>query len=171
MTVRETCLIEVKNESQIYRGELHDVQDFAFSVLITLQLSAKHFSILPLYFMKREDNVEKRWILKLILNFGGGPSETSKLSFLKLSLSLSLKSHFPQNGKQRWIFSLWRWFWCSHNYNWLLDKMDKECKRVLTLRFENIRNKDKKDYRKRVSCVIARTLMSLVIVYRAATYQ
>ena len=171
MTVRETCLIEVKNESQIYRGELHDVEDFAFSVLITLQLSAKHFSTLPLYFMKREDNVEKRWILKLILNFGGGPSETSKLSFLKLSLSLSLKSHFPQNGKHRWIFSLWRWFWCSHNYNWLLDKMDKECKRVLTLRFENIRNKDKKDYRKRVSCVIARTLMSLVIVYRAATYQ
>ena len=49
MTVRETCLIEVKNESQIYRGELHDVQDFAFSVLITLQLSAKHFSILPLF--------------------------------------------------------------------------------------------------------------------------
>ena len=143
MTVRETCLIEVKNESQIYRGELHDVQDFAFSVLITLQLSGKHFFILPLYFMKREDNVEKRWILKLILNFGGGPSETSKLSFLKLSLSLSLKSHFPQNGKLRWIFSLWRWFWCSHNYNWLLDKMDKECKRVLTLRFENICNKDK----------------------------
>ena len=154
MTVRETCLIEVKNESQIYRGELHDVQDFAFSVLITHQLSRKHFFILPLYFMKRKDNVEKRWILKLILNFGGGPSETSKLSFLKLSLSLSLKSHFPQNGKLRWIFSLWRWFWCSHNYNWLLDKMDKEYKRVLTLRFENIRNKDKKDYRKRVSCVI-----------------
>ena len=167
MTVRETCLIEVKNESQIYRGELHDVQVFAFFVLISFQLSAKHFSVLPLYFMKREDNVEKRWVLKLILNFGGGPSETAKLSFLKLSL----KSHFPQNGKRRWIFSLWRWFWCSHNYNWLLDKMDKECKRVLTLIFENIRNKDKKDYRKRASCVIARTLMSLVIAYRAATYQ
>ena len=60
MTVRETCLIEVKNESQIYRGELHDVQDFAFSVLITVQLSGKYFFILPLYFMKREDNVEKR---------------------------------------------------------------------------------------------------------------
>ena len=60
MTVRETCLIEVKNESEIYRGELHDVQVFAFFVLITHQLSAKHFSILPLYFMKREDNVEKR---------------------------------------------------------------------------------------------------------------
>ena len=69
MTVREKSLIEVKNESQIYRGELHDVQVFAFFVLISFQLSAKHFSVLPLYFMKREDNAEKRVARVKLQNF------------------------------------------------------------------------------------------------------
>ena len=41
--------------SQIYRGELHDENIFAFFVLINFQLSAKHFSVLPCYFMKRKD--------------------------------------------------------------------------------------------------------------------
>ena len=31
-----------------------------FFVLINFQLSVKHFSLLTCYFMKREDNVEKR---------------------------------------------------------------------------------------------------------------
>ena len=60
MTVRETCLIEVKKRSQIYQGKLHDENIFAFFVLINFQLSAKHFSVLPCYFMKREDSLEKR---------------------------------------------------------------------------------------------------------------
>ena len=60
ITVRETSLIEVKKMSQIYRGELHDENIFAFFVLINFQLSAKHFSVLPCYFMKREDSLEKR---------------------------------------------------------------------------------------------------------------
>ena len=60
MTVRETCLIEVKKMSQIYRGDFHDENIFAFFVLINFQLSAKHFSVLPCYFMKREDSLEKR---------------------------------------------------------------------------------------------------------------
>ena len=54
MTVRETCVIEVKKMSQIYRGELHDENIFAFFVLMNFQLSAKHFSVLRCYFMKRE---------------------------------------------------------------------------------------------------------------------
>ena len=59
MTDRETCLIEVKKMSQIDRGELHDGNAFAFFVLINFQLSAKHFSVLSCYFMKREDSLEK----------------------------------------------------------------------------------------------------------------
>ena len=45
--------------SQIYRGELHDEHLLTFFVLINLQLSAKHFSVLQCYFMKQEDSVEK----------------------------------------------------------------------------------------------------------------
>ena len=59
MTVRETCLIEVKKMSQIYRGDFHDENIFAFFVLINFQLSAKHFSVLLCYFMKWEDSSEK----------------------------------------------------------------------------------------------------------------
>ena len=59
LTVRETCVIEVKKMSQIYRGELHDENIFAFFVLINFQLSAIHFSVLPCRFMKREDSLEK----------------------------------------------------------------------------------------------------------------
>ena len=44
--------------SQIYRGDFHDENIFAFFVLINFQLSAKHFSVLPCYFMKREDSLE-----------------------------------------------------------------------------------------------------------------
>ena len=44
--------------SQMCRGERHDEQ-FFFVVLIRFQLSAKHFSVLPFYFMKREDSMEK----------------------------------------------------------------------------------------------------------------
>ena len=45
--------------SQIYRGGFHDEQAFFF-VLINFQLSAKHFSALPCYFMKQEDSLKKR---------------------------------------------------------------------------------------------------------------
>ena len=68
----------------IYRGELHDEQVFAFFVLLNFQLSAKHFSALPFFFIKWEDGVEKRWILKLTLNFGGGSSDTASM-FLKMT--------------------------------------------------------------------------------------
>ena len=47
VTIREPCLVQVKNMSQIYRGGLHDEQIFAFFVLINLQLSVKYFSVLP----------------------------------------------------------------------------------------------------------------------------
>ena len=60
MTVRETCLIEVKKKMpQTYQGELHDEKMFAFLCFNKFQLSAKHFSVLPSYFMKREDSLEK----------------------------------------------------------------------------------------------------------------
>ena len=55
-----------------------------YFVLISFQLSAKHFSVLPCYFMKRGDNVEERLILKLTLNFRGGPSNTAS-TFLKMA--------------------------------------------------------------------------------------
>ena len=46
--------------SQINRGDFHDENNFTFFVLINFQLSAKPFSVLPRYFMKREDSSEKR---------------------------------------------------------------------------------------------------------------
>ena len=55
-----------------------------FFVLINFQLSAKHFSVLPCYFMKWEDSSQKRWILKLTLNLRGDPSATAS-SFLKMA--------------------------------------------------------------------------------------
>ena len=55
-----------------------------FVVLINFQLSVKHFSVLPCYFMKQEDSLEKRWILKLTLNFRGDPSDTAS-TFLKMA--------------------------------------------------------------------------------------
>ena len=57
---------------------------FAFFVLTNFQLSAKHFSVLPCYFMKQEDGLEKRWILKLTLNFRGDPSDSAS-TFLKMA--------------------------------------------------------------------------------------
>ena len=50
-----------------------------FFVLINFHLSAKHFSLLPCYFMKREDRTLR--ILKLTLNFGGDPSHTASTFF------------------------------------------------------------------------------------------
>ena len=50
--------------------------------------------------MKREDSLEKRWILKLILNFRGNSSDTAS-TFLKMAR-------------------------CSHNYNLLWDVIDKD---------------------------------------------
>ena len=46
--------------------------------------SAKKFSVLPCYFIKQEDSLEKRWIVKLTLNFGGEPSDTAS-TFLKMA--------------------------------------------------------------------------------------
>ena len=43
-----------------------------------------HFSVLSCYFTKREDNAEKRIILKLTLNFGGDSSDTTSI-FLKMA--------------------------------------------------------------------------------------
>ena len=60
MTVRETCLIELKKCHKSFEGISMMKTFFAFFVLINLQLSAKHFSLLPCYFMKWEDNLEKR---------------------------------------------------------------------------------------------------------------
>ena len=70
--------------SQIYQGEFHDEQVFAFFVLVNFQLSAKHYSVLPFYFIKRDDSVEKRWILKLTFNSGFGLSDTAS-TFLKMA--------------------------------------------------------------------------------------
>ena len=81
--------------SPIHRGELHDEQVFAFFVLINFQLSAKHFSVLPCYFMKGEDSVEERLILKLTLNFGSGPSNTAS-TFLKMT-SADKYFHYEDN--------------------------------------------------------------------------
>ena len=44
---QENMLDWGKKMSQIYRGELHDENIFAFFVLMNFQLSAKHFSVLP----------------------------------------------------------------------------------------------------------------------------
>ena len=60
MAVRKTCLIEVKKLSPINQGELHDENIFTFFVLMNFQLSVKRFSVLPCYFMKREDSLGKR---------------------------------------------------------------------------------------------------------------
>ena len=54
--------------SQIYQGKLHEEQASVFFVvvvvvvvvLLNFQLSAQHFFVPPRYFLKREDNVEKR---------------------------------------------------------------------------------------------------------------
>ena len=70
--------------SPIHRGELHDEQVFAFFVLINFQLSAKHFSVLPCYFMKGED-----------LTFGDGPSNTAS-AFLKMA-SADKYFHYEDN--------------------------------------------------------------------------
>ena len=55
MTVRETCLIEVKKCHKSIEGTFMMKTFLLFFVLINFQLSAKHFSVLLCYFMKRED--------------------------------------------------------------------------------------------------------------------
>ena len=84
MTVRDICLIEVKSVTNLSRATSWWKRFWFFFVLINFQLSANHFSVLPCYFMKREDILEKRWILKLILNFRGDPNDTAS-NFLKMS--------------------------------------------------------------------------------------
>ena len=61
MTVGKHAWLRLKM-SKIYRATLYDKQVFAFFVLIKFMLSAKHFSVLPCYFMNLEDSVEKRWM-------------------------------------------------------------------------------------------------------------
>ena len=55
-----------------------------FYLLINFQLSVKHFSVLLCYFMKREDSLEKRRILKLTLDFRGDSKDTAS-TFLKIA--------------------------------------------------------------------------------------
>ena len=90
MTVREACLTEVKNITNPSRGTLWWTIFCFFFVLINFRLSAKHFSVLSCYFTKWEDSVEKRWNLKLTLNFGNDPSDTAS-TFLKMA---SADGHF-----------------------------------------------------------------------------
>ena len=85
MTVRETCLTEVKKMSQMYQGDFHDENIFVFFVLINFQLSAKYFSVLPFYFMNREDSLEKT--LNFEINFRGDPRDTAS-TFLKMATIL-----------------------------------------------------------------------------------
>ena len=83
MTVRETCLIEVKKCHKSIEGNFMIKTALLFFVLINFQLSAKHFSVLPCYFMKRKI-VWKGPILKLTLNFMCDPSDTAS-TFLKVA--------------------------------------------------------------------------------------
>ena len=56
MTVRETCLIEVKKKChKSFEGNFMLKIFLLFFVVINFQLSGKHFSVLPCYFVKRED--------------------------------------------------------------------------------------------------------------------
>ena len=55
MTDREACLIEVKNVTNLSQMSQMSQTLLLFFVLINFQLSAKHFSVLLCYFMKRED--------------------------------------------------------------------------------------------------------------------
>ena len=57
--------------SQMYQGDFHDENIFVFFVLINFQLSAKHFSVLPFYFMNREDSLEKMLNFEINFEFQG----------------------------------------------------------------------------------------------------
>ena len=70
MTFRVTCLIGVKNVTKLSRGTSWWIR-FCFFYFNKLSV------ISEIFFVKREDHVEKRWILKLTLIFGSGPSETA----------------------------------------------------------------------------------------------
>ena len=75
---QETCLTEVKKcYKNLSRGNSWWTS-FCFFVLISFLLSAEHFSLLPYYFMKREDvEVWKN------AGLGGGSSDTAS-AFLKM---------------------------------------------------------------------------------------
>ena len=60
MTVRETCLIEAKKCHKSIEGNFMMKKCLLFFVLINFQLSSKHFSVIPCYFMKWEDSLKKR---------------------------------------------------------------------------------------------------------------
>ena len=66
MNVRETCLIEVKKCHKSIEGNFMIKTVLLFFVLINFQVSAKHFSVLPSYFMKWEDSLER---LNFEINF------------------------------------------------------------------------------------------------------
>ena len=102
MTVRETCLIEVKKCHKSIEGNFMMKTVLLFFVLINFQSSAKHISVLPCYFMKREHSLET-------LNFENN-----------FQFHVWPKWHcinFSKSGK---------WFWCSHNCNWLSNMIDKD---------------------------------------------
>ena len=88
--------------------------------LINFHSRAKHFPVLPCYFMKREDSMEKHWILKLTWNFGGSPIDTAS-NFLKMA-SAGIDVFFMKMTLMQ-----------SEEYNWLLDMINKrwrnDCKR------------------------------------------
>ena len=58
--------------------------------LINFHWWAKHFPVLPCYFMKREDSMEKDWILKLTLNSGGSPIDTASNSLKMASAGMDV---------------------------------------------------------------------------------
>ena len=60
MTVKETCLIEIKICQKSIDGNFMMNKYLLSFVLRNFQLSAKHFSVLSSNFMKREDRVEKQ---------------------------------------------------------------------------------------------------------------
>ena len=53
-------MLEVKECHKSIKGNFMMKTFLLFFVLINFQLSAKHFSVLPCYFMKRKDSLEKR---------------------------------------------------------------------------------------------------------------
>ena len=84
MIARETFLIEVNKCHKSIEGNFMMKKFLLFFVLINFQFSAKFFSVLPCYFMKRKDNLEKRSILKLTMNFRGDQSDTAS-TFLTMA--------------------------------------------------------------------------------------
>ena len=78
--------VDVFDGRYVYQGNMLDwVKKFNKSIEENFMIkSAKQFSVLPCYFMKQEDTLGKRWIVKLTLNFGGELSDTAS-TFLKVA--------------------------------------------------------------------------------------